>query len=165
MEPEIKILSKKKLIGKHIKMSHADNRTPELWKSFMPVKKSIRNHISNELISMQVYNRPLDITTFNPHLIFEKRAAVEVSSFDEIPDGMEQYTLQGGLYAVFVHKGTELTAHLTFNYIFTNWFPSSGYDIDNREHFEILGEKYKNGDPDSEEEIWIPIKRKSNINP
>ncbi len=25
---------------------------------------------------------------------------------------------------------------------------------------EVLGEKYKNADPNSEEEIWIPIKRK-----
>lgn len=27
-------------------------------------------------------------------------------------------------------------------------------------HFEILGEKYKNNDPLSEEDIWIPIKRR-----
>jgi len=27
-------------------------------------------------------------------------------------------------------------------------------------HFELLGEKYKNNHPDSEEEVWIPIKEK-----
>lgn len=27
-------------------------------------------------------------------------------------------------------------------------------------HFEVLGEKYKDNDPTSEEEIWIPIKAK-----
>jgi AraC family transcriptional regulator len=32
--------------------------------------------------------------------------------------------------------------------------------LDNRPHFEILGEKYKQGSPDSEEEIWIPVKEK-----
>jgi len=26
---------------------------------------------------------------------------------------------------------------------------------------EILGEKYRNNDPDSEEEIWIPVKAKT----
>ena len=34
------------------------------------------------------------------------------------------------------------------------------YTLDDRPHFEILGEKYKNQDPDSEEELWIPIKPK-----
>ncbi|MGK2861531.1 MAG: GyrI-like domain-containing protein [Chitinophagaceae bacterium] len=47
-----------------------------------------------------------------------------------------------------------------FSYIFNTWLPPSGYDLDNRPHFEILGEKYKNDDPLSEEEIWIPIKQK-----
>jgi AraC family transcriptional regulator len=42
-------------------------------------------------------------------------------------------------------------------YIFNTWLPKSGYQLDRRPHFEILGEKYKNNNPDSEEEIWIPI--------
>jgi AraC family transcriptional regulator len=48
----------------------------------------------------------------------------------------------------------------TFQYIFGTWLPNSEYVLDNRPHFEILGEKYKNDDPTSEEEIWIPIKAK-----
>jgi len=32
--------------------------------------------------------------------------------------------------------------------------------LDDRPHFEVLGDKYKNADPDSEEEIWIPIRTK-----
>ncbi|MFT5513068.1 MAG: AraC family transcriptional regulator, partial [Bacteroidia bacterium] len=50
----------------------------------------------------------------------------------------------------------------TFGYIFGEWIPNSIYDIDSRPHFEILGDKYKNDHPNSEEEIWIPIKEKSN---
>jgi AraC family transcriptional regulator len=38
--------------------------------------------------------------------------------------------------------------------------PNLGYTLDDRAHFEVLGEKYKNNDPLSEEEIWIPIKKK-----
>ncbi|MFM9945765.1 MAG: GyrI-like domain-containing protein, partial [Bacteroidia bacterium] len=44
--------------------------------------------------------------------------------------------------------------------IYGTWIPNSEYNLDNRPHFEILGEKYKNNHPDSEEEIWIPIKPK-----
>jgi AraC family transcriptional regulator len=42
-------------------------------------------------------------------------------------------------------------------YIFNTWLPQSNYQLAPRPHFEILGEKYKNNHPDSEEEIWIPI--------
>ena len=72
---------------------------------------------------------------------------------------METFLLEGGLYAVFIHRGSS-TDTSTFHYIFSTWLPKSNYILDSRPHFEVLGEKYKNGDPDSEEEIWIPIKLK-----
>jgi AraC family transcriptional regulator len=37
--------------------------------------------------------------------------------------------------------------------------PASGYELDDRPHFEILGERYKNNDPDSEEELWFPVRK------
>jgi len=41
---------------------------------------------------------------------------------------------------------------------FGTWLPNSEYALDNRPHCDILGKKYKNDDPSSEEEIWVPIK-------
>ncbi|MGE5458322.1 MAG: GyrI-like domain-containing protein [Methanococcaceae archaeon] len=158
MKPKIETLPEKKLIGKHLKMSLSENRTFELWRSFMPLRKEIKNSVTNDLVSLQIYDSSFDFKNFNPNLEFEKWAAVEVSDFDSIPDGMEPYTVSGGLYAVFIHKGTASTGSKTFQYIFDTWLPKSEYELDNREHFEILGKKYKNEDPDSEEEIWIPIK-------
>ncbi|MBI5538765.1 MAG: GyrI-like domain-containing protein [Bacteroidia bacterium] len=160
MLPTINIISEKKLIGKHITMSFAENKTFELWSGFMPRRKEIKNNVNNELISMQVYDKSFDFTNFDIHKQFEKWAAIEVSEFNIIPDKMETYALPGGLYAVFIHKGAANTGPKTFQYIFGTWLPNSEYILDNRPHFEILGEKYKNEDPDSEEEIWIPIKKK-----
>jgi AraC family transcriptional regulator len=40
---------------------------------------------------------------------------------------------------------------------------NSKYLLDNRPHFETLGEKYKNEDPSSEEEVWIPIKLRKKL--
>ncbi|MFZ1515671.1 MAG: GyrI-like domain-containing protein, partial [Saprospiraceae bacterium] len=68
-------------------------------------------------------------------------------------------TIPGGLYAVFYYKGLS-TDTAIFEYIFNTWLPNSEYGLDDRPHFEILGERYKNNDADSEEEIWIPIKNK-----
>jgi AraC family transcriptional regulator len=67
------------------------------------------------------------------------------------------FSIPGGLYAVFDYKGSSTDSSI-FQYIFETWLPNSDYELDNRPHFEVLGDKYKNNDPASEEEIWIPIK-------
>ena len=157
MEPRIETLPEKKLIGKRMTMSLANNKTGELWRSFMPRRREIQNGLTSELFSMQVYNRPLDLGNMNQE--FEKWAAVEVADFDAIPDGMETFVLTSGLYAVFHYKGSSTDTEI-FRYIFGTWLPGSNYVLDNRPHFEILGDKYKNADPNSEEDIWIPIKPK-----
>ncbi len=159
-EPEIKHLTEKKLTGKNIVMSLSNNRTVELWKSFMPHRKEIGNAVSSELFSVQVYDSSLDFSTFSPTTTFKKWAAVEVANFDQVPDHMETFTLPGGLYAVFDYKGLN-TDDSIFRYIFGTWLPNSDYDLDDRPHFEVLGDKYRNNDPMSEEEIWIPIKFKN----
>lgn len=139
-------------------MSMVDNKTFQLWNGFMPRRKEIQHSVSNDLFSMQVYPSSFDFKNFNPHASFEKWAAVEVNDFNVIPTDMESFELLGGLYAVFLYKGSSSEAETVFRYIFGDWLPNSGYQLDNRPHFEILGEKYKNNDPNSEEEIWIPIK-------
>jgi AraC family transcriptional regulator len=136
-------------------MSLANNKTFELWRSFMPERMRIQNKLSNEFISMRIYEEPLQ--SQNPDQQFEKWAAVEVSDFIDVPDGMETLTLPSGMYAVFDYKGLNTDSSI-FIYIFTEWLPGSIYVLDERPHFEVLGEKYKNNDPDSEEEICIPIK-------
>ena len=160
MNPVIRNSEEKKLIGKRIKMNLADNRSKELWKSFMPRLKEIRNKVTAELFSIQVYDNFLDLKNFHQEIIFETWAAIEVSSLEFIPDEMEGFNLTGGLFAVFIHKGDVNTFSKTSQYIFGIWLPASKYLLDDRPHFEIMGEKYRNDDPDSEEEIWIPIKLK-----
>jgi len=157
-EPRIEVLQEKMLVGKHLNMSFADNRTAELWRSFMPLKKEIRYVVNTDLYSLQLYP-PAFFEPFNPHAAFKKWAAIEVSNTDIIPEGMEALTLAGGLYAVFVHRGASHDTS-TFQYIFGIWLPNSAYLLADRPHFELLGAKYKNAEPDSEEEIWIPIKPK-----
>ena len=150
----IETLARKKLMGKQLPMSFSQDRTGMLWGSFMPHRMKIQNKLDNNLYSMQIFSSP---PSFQEDIEFVKWAAVEVSDFEVIPEGMETYELAGGLYAVFQHIGPASAFQKTFNYIFQEWMPNSGFALDHREHFELLGEKYKNNDPESEEEIWIPI--------
>ena len=159
MTPKIETSNEKKLVGKSMTMSYADYKIGQLWGSFMPRRKEITNSVTNDLISMVVY-QPTHFTNFKPTNEFERWAAVEVTNFDSVLEGMETFTLSSGLYAVFLYKGTSTDISNFYQHIFTVWLPNSAYVLDNRPHFEILGEKYKNNDTSSEEEIWIPIKMK-----
>jgi AraC family transcriptional regulator len=158
MEPKIKVLSEKKLVGKQIKMSLVNNKTAELWRSLMPRRKEVTNSLTTDLLSLQVYKTSY-FKNFSPTTEFKKWALIEVSDFDKVPNNMETFVLEAGQYAVFIYKGSSADKSI-FQYIYTEWLPNSEYTIDNRPHFELLGEKYKNNDPNSEEEIWIPIKQK-----
>lgn len=158
MTPKIEKLIEKKLIGQRMTMSLVANKTGQLWQNFMPRRKEILNAVSNDLISMQVY-QPSYFVNFNPTNDFEKWATIEVTNFDKVPNEMETFLLEGGLYAVFDYKGSSNDPSI-FQYIFGTWLPGSNYLLDNRPHFEVMGDKYKNNDPNSEEEIWIPIKPK-----
>jgi AraC family transcriptional regulator len=159
IQPAIQMLSEKKLVGKRVRMTFADNQTFKLWQSFMPRRSELVNSISADLISLQVYPELFDLAHPDPDAGFEKWATLEVADFSSVPDGMETLILQCGLYAVFHYRGLSNDTKI-FQYIFGIWFPASAYLIDNRPHFEVLGEKYRNNDPESEEEIWIPVREK-----
>ncbi len=153
-------IEEKYFIGKHLTMSFANNRTPELWKSFMPFRDQILNRVSTDLVSLQVFGPEFDFTNFNPNLYFEKWALAEVSDYIYVPDGMEPFMLPAGEYAVFLHRGPASEGFKTFRYIFSAWLPDSGLEVDARPHFEVLGDRYINDSLLSEEEIWIPIRQK-----
>jgi|WetSurMetagenome_2_1015567.scaffolds.fasta_scaffold01284_8 AraC family transcriptional regulator len=160
MEPGIRLLTEKKLAGMHLKMSFSDNRTGELWRSFMQRRGEIHNNAGPDLYSIQVYDH-LFFSNYDPVKQFEKWAAVEVRDFESVPEGMDTFILPGGFYAVFDYHGTAEMAEETFRYILEIWLPGSSFVLDDRPHFEILSEKYKNNSPDSEEEIWIPVRPKT----
>ncbi|OXA76602.1 AraC family transcriptional regulator [Flavobacterium aquidurense] len=159
MEARIENLTEKKLLGKHLDMSFIENKTFQLWSSFMPRRKEIKNSLDSNLYSLEVFPAG-HFDNFDPNNTFQKWAAVEVSDFENIPSEMETLVIPNGLYAVFLHKGPATEAYQTYHSIFTEWLPNSEYTVDDRPHFAVMDERYKKDDPNSEEEIWIPIKHR-----
>jgi len=143
------------LVGMQLEMSLQQNRTAELWGSFGPLIKAIPNRVDSFRYSLQEYP-PHYFDQFNPTLPFKKWALVAVKNHSSIPKTCHGFVLPGGLYAVFHLKGNDTQI---FQYIYSSWLPSSGYVLDHRPHFELLGDKYKNGDPASEEDIYIPVRK------
>nr|WP_314466147.1 GyrI-like domain-containing protein [uncultured Clostridium sp.] len=157
MKNRIEIIGKKLLVGKRTEMSYINDRTMELWQSFMPARQQIQNRVDSSYYSMQIYPSLFDYASFSPTINFTKWAAVEVANYDHIPSQMERYTIEGGTYGVFTHVGPASTFVQSMNYIHEIWLPESEYALDNREHFEVLEEGYNPNDENATEEIWIPI--------
>lgn len=159
-EPRIENLPQTKLVGRHVSMSMANNHTGELWRSFMPERKLISNLADENFYSVEVYPDLQFFASFNPAAEFQKWAAVKVSDNSGVPESMESLVIPEGLYAVFQFKGTPANVPQFMQYVFGSWMPASEYELDHRPHFALMGEKYKNNEPESEEEFWIPISPK-----
>lgn len=158
LNPAIKYNPRRLVTGISMISNMAEDKTYMLWNSFMKTKRLITNAISSDLLSIQIFNPAITFANFTEFTEFEKWAATEVRDHDQIPEGMEKMIIEPGLYAVFTYKGLPSDIQYTLTKFYHHWLPKSGYVPDNRPHFEILGSKYKNNHPDSEEEIWIPIK-------
>jgi AraC family transcriptional regulator len=158
MDPRIVQSQERLLAGMRRRMSFSKNATVALWQTFMPRRQELQSRVGNEYYSLEVYDDAAHFKNFDPSREFSKWAAVEVSGATPLPEGMETLRVPAGKYAVFPYKGSEQDAQKAYRYIFTEWLPASGYTLDHRPHFALMGEKYRRNDPASEEEIWIPVK-------
>lgn len=141
-----------------MKMSMAHNLTGKLWGQFAPRIKEIPNRVGSDKISLQQYD-PAYFDQFDPHREFVKWAAVEVKGSTEVPSGMESLLVAEGLYAIFHYQGPARDPAI-FQHIYGVWLPQSEFQLADRPHYEVLGEKYDNERPDSEEDIYIPVRLK-----
>ncbi len=140
-------------------MSLVNNQTRALWEQFMPARRRVNSIEGAPFYSVEIYPDLQYFRAFDPTIIFEKWAAMELEEGAAVPDGMELCTIPEGDYAVFLYRGKPSEVKDTYHYIFTVWLPSSGYQLDHRPHLAVMDERYKGEHPDSEEELWIPVRR------
>ncbi|WP_173917168.1 effector binding domain-containing protein [Halobacillus sp. Marseille-Q1614] len=83
---------------------------------------------------------------------------IAVTSDEEVPEGFQTREIPAAKWAVFgVHGAMPHAIQSAWKQIFSEWFPSSGYEHAPSPELEVYGE----GDPYSEDyysEIWIPVK-------
>jgi AraC family transcriptional regulator len=155
MSPDIRNFPGKLLVGVRRRTSFVNDLTSELWREFRSREASIEGRVGSESYSVKVYDPGYSFANFDPAAEFKKWAAAEVA---QQADGFETLAIPPGKYAVFIHKGTAMDAPRTFSEIFVEWLPNSHHALDQRPHFEVLPRDYDPFDPNSEEEIWIPIR-------
>jgi len=136
-------------------MSLANNKTRQLFQTFMPRRNEIFNLVSRKVFDIQIYPTGY-YDGFVPAEEFVKWAAMEVPEYSELPEGMETFDLAGGNYAVF-HRTGSLFDTSIFQYIFNKWLPASEHTLADRPHFQLLDEHSRLTPQNIEEEIWVPV--------
>lgn len=155
MIPQLVNTPEIKLVGMKLTMTLTNFQMAKLWQNFMPNLGIIPNKLGSDLYSIAEY-APDHFTQFNPNREFIRWACVPVSDFKAIPPSMDSLLIPAGTYAVFHYKGLSTDSSI-FRYIYQTWLPSSNFKLGQGPHFEVLGDKYQNNHPDSEEDIWIPV--------
>jgi len=135
-----------------------NNVIPALWEEFFKICKKIPNPLYEETALGVCYSISDDPTT--PDTPFGYLAGVEVSAAETLPEGMEEITVPEGDYAVFEHIGALDNLHNTYNAIYGEWLPASGYEQSGDLDFELYGPHFRYGTAESVLEIWIPVKKK-----
>jgi AraC family transcriptional regulator len=159
--PEIKHMLEKLLAGCLMEMSYAADKTPLLFRTFMPHRHAIAHKTDEHVFLVNILPAGLSPLDISFETLFQKCGAAEVSAKAELPEGLTHFTLPGGHYAVFINNGPAAAFMGTFNFIFTTWLPASVWEYDvTRHRFERIPPGYRPDDADAQEEIWIPVKAK-----
>ncbi|MBC8384019.1 MAG: GyrI-like domain-containing protein [Candidatus Cloacimonetes bacterium] len=128
---------------------------PQVWRELSNREDEIINLANPEEFWSAAYDYDQK-TGFSEFSIIVGR---EVNSTDEIPEGMTYRNIPGRKYAVFSHRGPLDNLGETYNAIYTEWLPKSGYEHDMSDELEFYDNRFKYGEPDSEMFIYVPIKQ------
>lgn len=125
-------------------------------------KAEIPNVVSADVYNLYPPVAGIDIRNQVMETKMKIMVGLKVDNLDGIPHGMTGYTVEGGKYAVFTHKGNALLGS-TFSYIFNIWFSVNDYELDERTDFYILGDRFIPNSADSEIDIYIPVTETAQI--
>ncbi|MBC8526767.1 MAG: GyrI-like domain-containing protein [Candidatus Cloacimonetes bacterium] len=152
----VKIVKKEAMtiVGMQIRTSLGDNKVPKLWMKFSPRENEIK-HVINP---SNFWGVSFDYEYKKGDTEFSHIVGREVTSTDDIPDGMTFIEIPVSTYAVFTHKGSLDSLGKTYNYIFSQWIPQNKYKYDeSAPQLELYDERFQYGLPDSEMDIYVPI--------
>ncbi len=130
-------------------LCQASGGIPDQWQRFGPRIGHIPGQVGNVAYGV-IYN-------FDSDSNFDYMCAVEVKEPHDLPQGLETLLLPAQKYAVFTHTGHIAGIRATMTAIWTQWFPSSGYQAVKAPALERYGPEFNPVTGMGGFEIWIPI--------
>ena len=149
MEPRIVDKLAFTVVGMKCRGTIENNQIPGLWQEFGPRMAEIKGVVSPNV----AYGVTLGMDEKSGE--FDYVAGMAVTSADDVPDGMVSCEVPEQKYAVFT--GTLPTVGQTYQYIYHDWLPQSGYQRTVGPEFELYDENFDPADDSSQMDIYIPI--------
>jgi AraC family transcriptional regulator len=150
MEPRIVESQAFTVVGLKYHGKNENNEIPGVWDALHPRIGEIGNMATDRVAyGISAY---MDPSTGE----FDYVAGFEVSSTEDIPEGMIHFEVPGGKYAVFATTLPAIGG--TFRHAYHTWMPTSGYQPAGSPEFERYDEGFDPQDPSSEFDLYIPIK-------
>ena len=144
------------VVGMLIRTNLQENRIRELWTEFIARMDELQETAVPEC-SLGICST---IEGEEDENCFEYMAARVVKDDSVIPSGMIFRRLPEQEVAVFTHQGSLDTLGETYDYIYHEWLPASGYEIAEADEIEWYDRRFKYEQKDSEMDVHIPIKPK-----
>jgi AraC family transcriptional regulator len=123
----------------------------ELWGTFAPRQEEITGKDPDVVYGIVVDDsKPGDRG-------FVYYACVEAKPHGRVPEGMSEFDVPAGRYAVFTHHGPIRTFHETVAKIWKEWLPASGLKPRDAPEIEVYDERFHLESDDSECDMCVPI--------
>jgi AraC family transcriptional regulator len=157
MEPKIVIRPAFTVIGilYHGKNEHQE--IPRLWGQFNPRSAEIESAVADDICYGIADNFDRVLGTF------DYLAGLEVADDAQPPPGMVRWQVPQQTYAVF--PCTLPTLMRTFQTAYDVWMPMAGYHRVPGQEFELYGEEFNPGDPQSPMFVYIPVESVQRVYP
>ena len=152
--PELLTMDEMTMIGKEKQFTQENMmEIPMMWMDFMGQEDQIQNIASNTEAWGVSYN--MDYS--GPSISFTYFVGAEVTSTDFIPEGMIVHVAPASKYAKFTHYGPLEDLPTTYDYIYNQWLPQSGYNAGSGNELELYNQDFNPSGMNSKMYIFIPI--------
>lgn len=147
-----------RVIGKTCRSTMNNNTIPALWDEFNKVCSKIPGAIEEgSAYGICYFEEITEMTNDTP---FTYLAGIKVANDQAAGEGLVTRDVPAADYAVFEHHGSLETLGQTYDSIYSNWLPDSGYNRKDSDDFERYDERFQYGKPESVMEIWVPVIKK-----
>jgi len=126
------------------------DKLPALWDAFLAKFESIPNTVEGLCYGVITQENSTSEK-------LEYMAAIEVTSVENLPEGMEVMQFTGQQYAKFTHRGQVNNLNNTVNYIYASWLMASDKKHSYQADLEIYDHQYHPTSEDSVVYYAIPV--------
>jgi predicted transcriptional regulator YdeE len=148
---EIKIVDRPAftVVGLKYRGKNQENEIPQLWQALMPRYGQIQDMVP----APAAYGISANMDKESGE--FDYVAGYEVSSDENIPEGMVAFEVPGGKYAQFTTTLPKIGE--TFQNAYQKWLPEAGQKPSGGPEIELYDQRFDPQDPSSEFDLYIPV--------